>query len=457
MQTTEHRKLTGHKVNRTSPNRLLHARNCRIPRHFFIQGVYAMISLHTSGPSKVTVLSNFFIDHFMPEANGEFVKVYIYLLRMLGNPGSSFGLTQMADSFLCTEGDILRALKYWESKNLLSLSYEGTQLTDIALLSPENEAAAPALLASRESFREISAVSAPREPGIRSMANTAAADALLTSSSHSSAAPANVASVLQNSTNKTGQNSKSDMEPALQNIRGNAELPSASPSSQTRHLTPDRVKELKQNEDIIQLLYIAEQYLGKTLTPTETRKILFFYDELHMSVDLIDYLIEYCVGRDHRSIRYIETVAMAWKEEGITTVEMAKDSTARYSKEYFSILKAMGITNRNPIDTEIALMNTWMKDYGFTQDLIQEACSRTVLQTGQPSFQYADKILQSWKKKNIRTLDDVRLQDAQHQKRKLEKAANKTSQQKPQTQNRFNNFHQREYDFAEYEKKLLNQ
>ena len=113
------------------------------------------------------------------------------------------------------------------------------------------------------------------------------------------------------------------------------------------------MKELKQNEDIIQLLYIAEQYLGKTLTPTETRKILFFYDELHMSVDLIDYLIEYCVGRDHRSIRYIETVAMAWKEEGITTVEMAKDSTSRYSKEYFSVLKAMGIANRNPSDAEI--------------------------------------------------------------------------------------------------------
>ncbi len=169
------------------------------------------------------------------------------------------------------------------------------------------------------------------------------------------------------------------------------------------------MKELKQNEDIIQLLYIAEQYLGKTLTPTETRKILFFYDELHMSVDLIDYLIEYCVGRDHRSIRYIETVAMAWKEEGITTVEMAKDSTSRYSKEYFSVLKAMGITNRNPSDAEISLINTWTRDYGFAMELIQEACSRTVLQTGQPSFPYADKILQRWKDKNIRTLGDVRL------------------------------------------------
>ena len=114
----------------------------------------------------------------------------------------------------------------------------------------------------------------------------------------------------------------------------------------------------------------------------------------------------------------------------------------------------MGITNRSPIDTEVAMINTWTKEYGFTMDLIQEACSRTVIQTGQPSFQYADKILQSWKKKSIRTLEDVRLQDAQHQKRKLEKAASKPVQ--PQTTNRFNNFHQRDYDFAEYEKKLLN-
>ena len=171
-----------------------------------------------------------------------------------------------------------------------------------------------------------------------------------------------------------------------------------------------------------------------------------------MSVDLIDYLIEYCVGRDHRSIRYIETVAMAWKEEGITTVEMAKDSTSRYSKEYFSVLKAMGIANRNPSDAEISLINTWTRDYGFSMELIQEACSRTVLQTGQPSFPYADKILQRWKDKNIRTLGDVRLQDAQHQKRKLEKA----DKPKSATPNRFNNFHQRDYDFAEYEKKLLN-
>ena len=87
----------------------------------------------------------------------------------------------------------------------------------------------------------------------------------------------------------------------------------ARPTRLSTALSPDRVKELKQNDEIVQLLYIAEQYLGKTLTPTEMKKILFFYDELKFSPDLIEYLIEYSVSRGHKSMRYIETVALAWQ------------------------------------------------------------------------------------------------------------------------------------------------
>lgn len=50
-----------------------------------------MIRLHSTGLNDATILSNIFIDHFMPKANGEFVKVYIYLLRMLGRPEEAFG------------------------------------------------------------------------------------------------------------------------------------------------------------------------------------------------------------------------------------------------------------------------------------------------------------------------------------------------------------------------------
>ena len=76
-----------------------------------------MIRLHSTGLNDATILSNIFIDRFMPKANGEFVKVYIYLLRSLSQAPVSFSLAQMADRLLCTERDILRALKYWATQS----------------------------------------------------------------------------------------------------------------------------------------------------------------------------------------------------------------------------------------------------------------------------------------------------------------------------------------------------
>lgn len=362
----------------------------------------SMITLHDSSRAEVTVLSNYFIDHCMPEANGEFVKVYIYLVRMLSNAPVSFSLGVMADNLLCTERDIIRALKYWVKQELILLDYDSEKnLCGITVLP-------------------LNGLQEPPVSYLKDAGSTMAAD-IGRESAPCSTSPS---------------------------------VPSASGTAAA--LTPDRIRELKQNEDIVQLLYIAEQYLGKTLTSTEMQKILFFYDGLKLSADLIEYLIEYCVSRNHKSIRYIETVALAWAEAGITTVQMAKEANSRYSKEYFAILKALGISGRNPIDSEIAMMDKWLRDFGFTMDLIQEACSRTVLQTGQPSFQYADKILSGWQKKKVRTLDDIRVLDAEHKQRKLTRAASAKSAP-TSAPNRFNNFQQREYNFEEYEKRLLNQ
>ena len=342
-----------------------------------------MITLQKPSQSEVTLLSNIFIDDYMPEANGEFVKVYIYLLRALSTTPVSFSLEEMADRLLCTERDILRALKYWARQELLALDFtDDKSLRAIALLPPRSKAPAS----------ETAGSSVPKQP-----------------------APA-----------------------------------------RTAPLTPDRVRELKQNEEIIQLLYIAEQYLGKTLSPSEIQKLLFFYDGLGFSTDLIEYLLEYCVSRSHKSIRYMETVALAWAQEGISTVAEAKKTNARYSKDYYSILKALGITNRSPVETEVTLMDTWLKTYGFSLAVIQEACTRTVLQTGQASFQYADKILEGWKKKQVKSLEDIQALDAEYKKRKQEKKQAKAPAA-PASGNKFNNFQQREYNFDEYEKRLLNQ
>ena len=98
----------------------------------------SMITLQKPSQSEVTLLSNIFIDDYMPEANGEFVKVYIYLLRALSTTPVSFTLEQMADHLLCTERDILRALKYWSRQELLALDFAADKtLRGIALLLPK--------------------------------------------------------------------------------------------------------------------------------------------------------------------------------------------------------------------------------------------------------------------------------------------------------------------------------
>ena len=114
----------------------------------------------------------------------------------------------------------------------------------------------------------------------------------------------------------------------------------------------------------------------------------------------------------------------------------------------------MGISGRNPVDTEISLMNTWLNDYGFTMDIIQEACSRTVLSTGQPSFQYADKILSGWKIKMSVHLQMSGSSMLSISARSWKRIPSEKAASKPAASNRFNNFHQRQYDFNEYEKKI---
>ena len=40
-------------------------------------------------------------------------------------------------------------------------------------------------------------------------------------------------------------------------------------------------------------------------------------------------------------------------------------------------------------------------EYGFTDEVVQDACNRTLLATSRPSFEYADKILTEWHRQGV--------------------------------------------------------
>ena len=370
------------------------------------------LQIQNNNSNDFTLVSNRFLDLYMPETNGEFVKIYLYLLRSSVGQVYPPSLSSIADTLNCTEKDIERALKYWCKKKVLALEFDDkkhiTRITFFDLDTKETQAA--------------SAVEA------KSSANTS-----------------------------TTAKESTTVDTSSKTIDFPAEK--ATPvAPKESSLNASRVKDLKQNEDIVQLLFIAEQYMGKTLTPNETMKLLYFYEDLHFSPDLIEYLIEYCVSREHKSIRYIETVALAWHEEGITTVAAAKSSSDIYNKNYFSILKALGINNRNPVESEMILMNRWLNDFSFALDIILEACNRTITTTGKTSFPYTDSILTSWYEAKVHSLSDIASLDKAHRASKpSSKATTKTTSARSKTPNKFNNFSQRNYDFEDLEKQLLKQ
>ncbi|MDO4555564.1 MAG: DnaD domain protein [Lachnospiraceae bacterium] len=223
------------------------------------------------------------------------------------------------------------------------------------------------------------------------------------------------------------------------------------------NLSPSVITARMEEEGLSHLAFMADTYLGKTLSQTELNTLFYFYDGLHFPVDLIEYLLEYCVSNQKKSMRYIETVAISWYEQGIDTMKKAKDAMKIYNKNYYSVMKAFGISNRNPGPAEANYIKKWLEEYHFDLPVILEACNRTLSSISQPSFPYTDTILSSWHKSKVHSLNDIKALDAQF--RSQQKTAtvpkNPNKNAAPAASNRFHNFDQREYNYQDLEQQFI--
>ena len=122
----------------------------------------ATLHLHTPWASDITLVPNCFLDRHMLQANGEFVKIYLYLLRCA--PDSLPSLSMLADKMSCTERDILRAVRYWEKEGLLLLGLDAEQkISDISFIYPENTP--KSTVPPAEDTADLSAGPGPESPG----------------------------------------------------------------------------------------------------------------------------------------------------------------------------------------------------------------------------------------------------------------------------------------------------
>ena len=146
---------------------------------------------------------------------------------------------------------------------------------------------------------------------------------------------------------------------------------------------------------------------------------------------------------------YIEKVAISWVENGIKTPSEAREFSYKYAKIVYTVMKALG-KSTVPTDEEASYVHTWSNDMGFTDELILEACKRSVTGTDKNRLQYADTILKSWKTSQVISMNDVEKLDQEFKKRKTTSASSTANYKKSS----FHQYEQRNYDFSALEQQL---
>ena len=387
--------------------------------------------------TSIVSLPSEFIDKYMLKANGDYIKVYLFMLR---NADRLINPEIIADALELTIKDVERAIAYWcksgilieKEENIAKLGngddFEEILLTKNLPSKEELEEARRILNAANEIYRRREITKDAEKNSEED--NTDEPDTALDETLET----------------QTGDEVKKEENPI-------EEPPEPKPPK-----LPDRslvdLPKLKSDEDFQELVFCVQTYTEKIFSPTDTEKLAYLYDVVGMSKDLLEYIAEISVQKGKKSISYIEKIALSFHEKGITTVEEAKEDNVKFYNENRAVLKAFGIYDRVLAPVESRFVKKWFDEYCFSPEIVVEAINRTVINTSSQSFTYADGILTRWHKENVRTLADIKALDEKHDDKvkSTNRPAGVTAASK------FNNFEQRNDNIdSDMQNKFMNE
>ena len=387
--------------------------------------------------TSIVSLPSEFIDKYMLKANGDCIKVYLFMLR---NADRLINPEIIADALELTIKDVERAIAYWCKSGILIEKEEniakfgnGDDFEEILLTKnlpskEELEEARRILNAANEIYRRREITKDAEKNSEED--NTDEPDMALDETLET----------------QTGDEVKKEENPI-------EEPPEPKPPK-----LPDRslvdLPKLKSDEDFQELVFCVQTYTEKIFSPTDTEKLAYLYDVVGMSKDLLEYIAEISVQKGKKSISYIEKIALSFHEKGITTVEEAKEDNVKFYNENRAVLKAFGIYDRVLAPVESRFVKKWFDEYCFSPEIVVEAINRTVINTSSQSFTYADGILTRWYKENVHTLADIKALDEKHDDKvkSTNRPAGVTAASK------FNNFEQRNDNIdSDMQNKFMNE
>lgn len=191
------------------------------------------------------------------------------------------------------------------------------------------------------------------------------------------------------------------MEEAPVNPQTSEQLPSRRHSAGI-----DLAKKISSDQSLQELVLLAQELLAKPLTQSELETLYWIYDELNYSSEAILIILDYCIARGKKNLKYIEKVAVAWHEQGLTSPEQLLEHISNEEEKngkLHSIRKGLGISERPLSKAEEKYILKWTDTWSVSEDMILLAYEYCLINTSKLSFPYMDKIIERWHKNGITT------------------------------------------------------
>ena len=334
-----------------------------------------MISVTSEYGDTYSSISNLFIDHYMKDANGEFVKIYLYIIRLL-EAERSIDIQQIADQFECTQKDVCRGLRYWVDKGLLRLEFnQNNELYGITVMQvpPPKHTSEPEKNSGLDLLHRSAVSQGAKDE-----------DPIRINDSRSSGA------TIYNFPSREAVPAESGVEVPI-------------PEKQTYSMA--QIRTLPKDKDWEDVTYLFGTLWGHDPNREEANTLHYILDQLEFPANLTEYLIEYCANVEHTSHRYMEKIAINWYQRDIRTKEKAVKETSEHNNLIRAITRELAL-QRILSPTELKYVNTWKNEYHFRQEIIIEAC-QVACQKNQIKFSYINGILKKWHEKGVTTVEDI--------------------------------------------------
>ena len=283
-----------------------------------------------------TKVENLFISEYLPDAPGDYVKVFLFGL-MYAQYEIKPDRSELAKLLGLSVEEIAEAWIYWESRGLVRIIREkdsnNEEVSHIVFLSKIEEL--------------YGKLSEPQQAATVSSEVTAEEDLPLYVSIDDM-----------------------DFDEVINN-----------------KLVDRRLRELYEKYQVT---------TGRTISRQEISKIEDAIKVYGIEPEIFDFAIDYCADLEKYSIDYIFKVALRWTEDGCRTVEEAKRLLDRHSRRndcYRQVFKALGF-NRLPAPIDREIMDRWFDQMNCSLAEVLDACSAAA-GLREPNLKYVNKVIEN--------------------------------------------------------------